>query len=252
MLAAFLLLAILFWLTLVFLNQYARHGQSQTVPNLIGISVNEANEMLENLNLELALMDSTYTPEEKPYTVLNQDPPAGSKVKSGRKIYLTINTANPPLTEIPGIELGTSYVSVKEVLSSKGILVGNITYKPFEYKDVFLDMMLHGEEKSVKPGTKVPKGSKVDIVLGNGLGDTKVLLPDLRTLTYEEAVNLIQLKELNLGAVVADGLISDTAAAYVFRQSPSYEPGKKINIGSMIDIWISQDERNPFEDNIQE
>lgn len=205
-------------------------------------------ELLDDLDLEYAVMDSTYNPDEKPLTVINQDPPADTKVKSGRKIYLTINAANPPMTEVPGIELGTSYVSVREILESRGLKVGNVSYKPFEYKDVFLEMMLSGENVPLLPGSKVPKGSKIDLVLGNGHGDTKVLLPDLRTLTYEEAVNLIQLKELSLGSIITSGTISDTASAFVYKQTPEYEPGRKINIGSMIDIWISQTEVNPFEE----
>lgn len=204
--------------------------------------------MLDELDLEYAVMDSTFDPNEKPLAIINQDPPADAKVKSGRKIYLTINSSNPPMTEVPGIELGTSYVSVREILESKGLKIGNVSYKPFEYKDVFLEMMQEGENEPLLAGTKVPKGTKIDLVLGNGHGDTRIPLPDLRTLTYEEALNLIQLKELNLGSVITEGTISDTTSAFVVKQNPKYEPGRNINIGSMIDIWISQEETNPFDE----
>lgn len=230
------------------MNQYSRHGESQTVPNLIGLQTDEAQKVLENLELEFAVMDSTYDPEQKPLSIINQEPPADSKVKSGRKIYLTVNMEHAPLTDVPTIELGTSYVSAKEILESKGLVIGNISYKPFEYKDVFLDMRLQAENRMLKPGEKIPKGSKIDIVLGSGQGDTEIDLPDFRTLTYDEAVNLIQLKELSLGTVMTKGLVSDTANAFVIQQTPEYEPGKKINIGSMVDIWISSENINPYED----
>ncbi len=102
-------------------------------------------------------------------------------------------------------------------------------------------MPLHGENKSLKPGSIIAKGSKIDLVLENGLGDTKITMPDLAGLTYIEAVNLIQLKELTLGTVITSGTISDTTDAFVFKQYPVAGNEKTINLGSMIDIWITED-----------
>lgn len=213
----------------------------------MGLTIAEAEEQLNSLNLDYAVMDSSYDPEEKPLSILNQDPAPDSKVKSGRKIYITVNMAQPPQTEVPNIELGTSYISVREILESKGLRIGEVIYKPFEYKDVFLDMHLKGESKTLQPGSKIPKGSKIDLVLGNGLGDTKVDLPDFTMLTYMEAVTLIQLKELSLGTVIATGTITDSTNAFVYRQDPAYEDGRQINLGSMVDIWISEEMITPDE-----
>ncbi|MEZ5013102.1 MAG: PASTA domain-containing protein [Chitinophagales bacterium] len=240
-LSAMVVFVIILWLVLLFVQRYSRHSESQTVPDLVGVTSAEAENTLQELDLEYAIMDSTYAPDQRPLAILNQDPPAGSKVKSGRKIYVTVNMAKPPDTEIPFIEIGTSYISVREILESHGLLIGNVTYKPFEYKDVFLDMRLQGEHKSLQSGSKIPKGSRIDIVLGNGLGDTKILIPDLRGLTYSEAVNLIQLKDLSLGSVIASGTITDTLDAFVVKQYPAALEDRYVNLGSMIDIWISDE-----------
>lgn len=240
--AALVVFVLLLWAMLFFLQEYSRHGESQTVPNLVGKTTLEAMEELNNLDLDYAVMDSTFDPDERPLTIINQDPIPDSKVKSGRKIYVTINMQQPPKTEIPNFELGTSYISVREILESHGLKVGRIIYKPFEYRDVFLDMQVSGQNKSLKPGTLVPKGTKVDLVLGNGLGDTKIAVPDLTGLTYIEAVNLIQLKELTLGTIVTSGTISDTMDAFVFKQFPQAANDKTVNLGSMIDLWITQED----------
>lgn len=232
---------LLVWGVLFFVQQYSRHGESQTVPDLIGKTTSEAMDALDNLDLEYAVMDSTFDPDERPLTILNQDPLPDSKVKSGRTIYVTVNMAEAPKTEIPRFEVGTSLVSVREILESHGLKVGEIIYKPFEYRDVFLDMRIHGERKSLKPGTRIPKGTKIDLVLGNGLGDTKIIIPDLRGLTYIEAVNLIQLKELSIGTVIVSGSIKDSADALVYRQFPMADMDRSVNLGSMIDIWITDD-----------
>ena len=229
------------WLTLLFLQSYSRHGESQTVPNVIGMTTLEAMQKLNSLDLEYAVMDSTYDPGKRPLSVINQDPIPDSKVKSGRKIYVTVNMANPPETEVPFIEIGTSLISVKEILESRGLRMGDIIYKPFEYRDVYLDMYLDGKSKSLKPGSKIAKGSRIDLVLGNGLGDTKITIPDFTGLTYQEAINLIQLKELSVGTVIATGTITDSLNAFVYKQYPESNDDRMLNIGSMVDIWISQE-----------
>ncbi|MBK7569577.1 MAG: PASTA domain-containing protein [Chitinophagales bacterium] len=239
--AALVLIVIILWLLLFIVQQYSRHGESQTVPDLKGKTTLEAMQELDNLDLEYAVMDSTYDSDERPMTIISQDPIPFSKVKSGRKIYVTVNMRQPPKTQIPTFEIGTSYISVREILESHGLKVGDIIYKPFEYRDVYLDMRMHGESRSLKPGSEIPKGSKIDLVLGNGLGDTKITIPDLSGLTYIEAVNLIQLKELTLGTVITSGTISDTTDAFVYKQYPEAGNERTINLGSMIDIWISED-----------
>ncbi len=227
------------WLTLKALQGYSRHGQSQTVPELSGLQTEDARQMLENAGLEYAVMDSTYQVEARPLSVISQDPPAGASVKEGRSVYVVINRKDPPPTEIPYIEEGTSYLSVVEILQSRGLKIGQVTYRPFQYKDVFLAMKVSGESQSLKPGTKVPKGTVVDLILGNGLGDTKVQVPDLRGLTFLEGRALIELKELNLGSVIPEGMIADTLDAFIIRQYPESGLDNYINMGSMIDLWIS-------------
>jgi len=241
MLAAVLIFVVLLWLTLLFLQQYSRHGESQTVPDITGMTTLEAMEKLNGLDLEYAVMDSTYEPEKRPLSIISQDPLPNSKVKSGRKIYVTVNMAKPPETELPNIEVGTSFISVREILESHGLRVGDIIYKPFEFRDVFLDMKLHGESKMLRPGAKVPKGSKIDLYMGNGLGDTRIAIPDFTGLTYQEAINLIQLKELTVGTIIATGTITDTLNAFVYKQYPASDELHTVNIGSMVDIWITQD-----------
>ncbi|HAE14629.1 MAG TPA: hypothetical protein DCG24_10370 [Bacteroidetes bacterium] len=227
------------WITLGLINRYSRHSESQTVPDLTGLPATEAERVLEQAGLKYAVMDSSYLQEATPLSIISQEPKPGSMVKEGRTIYAVVNRAAPPPTELPYIEQGTSYISVVEILQSRGLRIGNISYKPFQYKDVFLDMRVRGVNGTPKPGTKIPKGSIVDLVLGNGLGETRVEIPDLVGLSYLEASALIQLKELNVGTVVGDGAITDTMSAFIVRQYPAPYEGGTINMGSMVDIWIS-------------
>ena len=90
-----LLLAILvvfgiFKLTIWWLDSYTRHGESITVPDLSGYTLEQAERKLEAKDLHYFIMDSVDMPEEMPNTIVEQDPFPGDKVKRGRKIYVTV------------------------------------------------------------------------------------------------------------------------------------------------------------------
>ena len=69
------------------------HGENISVPNLIGMELNEINSFLYDRDLRYEILeDSSYSSEYSPFTVLQQNPSPGSKVKENRKIYLTINS----------------------------------------------------------------------------------------------------------------------------------------------------------------
>jgi eukaryotic-like serine/threonine-protein kinase len=51
-------------------------------------------------------------------------------------------------------------------LNAVGLNEGTITYKPYLGKDMVLEMQYNG--KKLKPGDKVLKSSKIDLVLGDG------------------------------------------------------------------------------------
>jgi hypothetical protein len=62
-------------------------------------------------------------------------------------------------------------------------------------------------------------------------------------LTYASARDLLQTSGISFGAVVLDPEVKDTAAAFVYRQSPerltSDRRANRIRPGQMIDIWLS-------------
>ena len=89
--------------TLFWLDAYTHHGQSYLVPNVKHKSVEQAQLLLQNQNMQSAVVDSTYVKELSPGIVLEQKPEAGMRVKEGRTVYLTINTHEVPRVRIPDI-----------------------------------------------------------------------------------------------------------------------------------------------------
>src|SRR5690606_2248155 len=114
---------------------------------------------------EAEVIDSLYLPDMRGGEVVDQQPPADSKVKKGRKIYLTIARYRAPMVKMPNIIDQTLPLALAK-LSSYGLNVGEITYKPSECTDCVIEALINS--KSVSSGKTINKGAKIDLVVGGG------------------------------------------------------------------------------------
>ncbi|MCB0442685.1 MAG: PASTA domain-containing protein [Flavobacterium sp.] len=163
---AFVIVAILAFVFFNMLSFITNHGQEITVPNLSKLSVEQAETKLENLELDYVLLDTLDYQEEFPkFSVVEQEPKTGSKVKANRKVYLKINAAGYAYVTLPDL-IEKTYRQAEPTLKSIGLEVGTVTYKPYLGKDMVLEMKHKGV--AVKPGSKIMKTSKIDLVLGDG------------------------------------------------------------------------------------
>jgi beta-lactam-binding protein with PASTA domain len=161
-------------------------------------------------------------------------------VKKNRTVYLTINRAVPPTIEMPNLE-GMSYRTAQLVLKQYNLKVKDTVFRPDFAKNSVLEQQYNDER--IKPGTRIAMGSGITLVLGSGLGQDEFNVPDLYSLSYSEALMLLQTTGLSAGAVVPDPDVKDTSNAYVYRQSPerfTYDNRyNRIRPGQTIDLWLS-------------
>jgi beta-lactam-binding protein with PASTA domain len=153
-------------LLLQYIKFSTNHGEEITVPSVAKLTVEQAEEKLDAADLEYVLLDTTdYNPDYPKFSVVKQDPLAGAKVKAGRKIYIKINSSGFTAVRIPNL-IEQTLRQAEPSLKSIGLEVGEITYKPYIGKDMVLEMSQNGKE--LKPGDKVLKSSKIDLVVGDG------------------------------------------------------------------------------------
>ncbi len=222
-----------------------KHGETIKVPSLIGQNIQKVRQQLSSSSFQIAIEDSAYTDTLPPFAVVDQKPKGNSIVKTGRTVYLTVNKKQAPLTIMPDLKDFT-FRSALMTLQNQKLKLGDTLYKPDIAKNAVLEQLY--KNKPIKAGTKIPEGSHITLVLGNGLGNVANNVPDLVGLTYIQAVDLISASDLNLGVVLTRGEITDTANAYIFNQNPAThdQTGEinKIREGAFIDLWISQNNPN--------
>jgi beta-lactam-binding protein with PASTA domain len=206
----------------------------------MNLQLTEAEKVLKAQGFDIEIQDSIYSDTAAPLSVLRQFPEADAVVKANRTVYLTINRAIAPSIEMPNLE-GMSFRTAQIVLKQYGLKLKDTVFRPDFAKNSVLEQQYN--EERIKPGTKIAMGSSIVLVLGSGLGQDEFNVPDLFSLTYAEALMLLQSTGLSAGAVVPDPDIRDTTNAYVYRQSPerlTYDQRlNRIRPGQTIDLWLS-------------
>ena len=166
---AFLALAIVVgftFLVIQFLDFRTNHGQEIKVPDLAKMKLEIAEEKLNELDLEVFLLDTVeFNADFPPFTILEQDPKAGSLVKDGRKVYVKLNAGEFTDITIPEFKDKT-FRQISATIKSLTLKEGKVTYKPHIAKDVVLQIYQNG--RRLRAGDKVKKNSVLDFVLGDG------------------------------------------------------------------------------------
>lgn len=159
-------IVVLSFIILRWLSFTTNHGEFETVPELKGKSLSVATIELEEHNLIMEIQDSaSYNPDFPKFSVIGQDPVAGSKVKEDRKIYITVNPSGYRKITVPDLKEKT-YRQAKPTLEALGFKVGKLTYVDNIAKDLVLKVQYKGVD--IRPGQKLPKTTAIDLVLGNG------------------------------------------------------------------------------------
>ncbi|MBG50666.1 MAG: penicillin-binding protein [Pseudozobellia sp.] len=163
---AILVTIILVFLVLRYLDNTTNHGEFVEVPDFSKMSVPEMRKAVEEASLRYEVLDSAnYNPEYPRFSIIEQNPPAGNKVKENRKIYFTVNPSGYKKVSIPNI-IQVTQRNATSMLRAVGLDIQRVTYIDELGKDMVYHIKYKG--KYVKPGDKLPKTSKIELVCGNG------------------------------------------------------------------------------------
>jgi len=168
-LVAMLLVVIIALLVLqICLRSCTHHGEKIVVPNLSGITIEQAQRALDALKLHIEVSDTAYEDGMPRGTIVRQTPVGGHAVKEGRCIYVTVNAMDALPVEIPDVVNNMSYQEARMTLEGKKFVLTEPKYISGE-EDWVYDLLWNG--RHVESGDKLPKGSRLTLVVGNGNAD---------------------------------------------------------------------------------
>lgn len=156
-------LTIVLWILFKLLGVYTHHGETAEVPDFKGKTIAELDKFVSDKNVGYTIIDSVYSPEEKPGIVIKQDPEAKSLVKHNRMIYLYVTSTQAPQMAMPKL-VDRSTRQALFMIESYGLKVGKITEVAGDCKGCVLKQFFNGKE--IVPGDAIKKGSKIDLTVG--------------------------------------------------------------------------------------
>lgn len=163
---ALLVLIIIIFLVLGYLKSTTNHGEFVEVPDFSKKSVMEMRKSIEQAGLRYEVLDSAnYNPDYPRFSIIEQNPAAGSKVKENRKVYFTVNPSGYKKVTVPQI-IQVTKRNASSMLKAVGLDVQRVTYIDELGKDMVYRIKFKG--KDIKPGDKLPKTSKIELICGNG------------------------------------------------------------------------------------
>ncbi|MEK6781578.1 MAG: PASTA domain-containing protein [Bacteroidota bacterium] len=219
----------------VYLPNATNHGETVTVPNLKGIPIEELQSILTQQKLRYELNDSAYSSDFPPLTVVRQFPKEGSFVKEGRKIYISINRVSPPTVPIPDL-VDRSRINAEVVLKSNELKRGRILFEPSPFLNLVRELRYKG--KPIAVGVRVPKGSVIDLVVGDGNGSADFTIGSLIGDSYEHALYKISGWNLHLGDVeIPEGVDTTGIVPFVYKQLPL--SGDSVRVGDPVTLWLA-------------
>ena len=242
LLAAVLIAVALLVGAIVFLNVFTKHNQELTVPDLSNMTVEEAQVQAELHDMVINVTDSVYVKRMKRGAVYRQNPAPGSKVKSGRRIALTINAVNAKKITMPNL-VGFSMRQAKAELLSRGLVLGRLIYVKDMATNNVLRQLQQGQE--IEPGTMIESESIIDLEVGlNGM-DFATYVPDVIGLKCISAVDAVHDNSLNIKKLRFDSSVKDyddSLNAMVYRQTPEASDSIHVKMGADVTLFLTVDQ----------
>lgn len=241
LLAAVAIVAVLVVGASFLLKGLTRHNEEIQVPDFSNMTVSEARTAAAAHKVRIDVTDSVYKKRMARGTVFRQVPAAGSHVKKGRRIALTINSVLPKQITMPNL-VGYSMRQAKAELLSRGLSLGKLIY----VEDIATNNVLKQiyRNREIKPGTPVESESPIDLVVGLSNMDNTTYIPVLYRMKYLSAVDALHNSSLNIKSIEFDATVksyNDTLNAFVYRQDPDTSSVTPCLMGTEVALYFTLD-----------
>ena len=232
---------------MIFLNVATMHGRVLVVPDFTNMSIAEAESLAEASQVRIDVVDSLYVKRMEKGHIYRQNPKAGSQVKKGRRILITINAMNAKKVDMPDL-IGFSMRQATAELQSRGLVLGNLIYQQDMATDNVLAQRCGG--RPIAPEVKVETGTVIDLVVGLNEDDNQAMVPDVFGLKCLTATDAVHGNSLNVRTIYDSSVkdYNDSLMAVVYKQVPQAQTNELK--GSQVTMYLTIDEEKVMKEKI--
>lgn len=226
------------------LNWGTRHGNVIEVPNLLGMTIEEARHEARNKDLNIIVRDSIFDVNLPGGMVVDQLPRTSSvrdvTVKPGRKIYVTINAFNRRMVDVPYVAKQTLRQALNQ-LERAGLTVEEIIYEAdLTSTDYVLAQTIEGHDVRPTSSIKAAVGTGVTLRVSYRREEQYTVAPRLVGLTLQQAKSSLWDSGLNIGNIVYDESVEDIIARRTARVYMQSKPlGSGVRRGSEVTLHLT-------------
>lgn len=225
---------LLFFILIVIMNLvvmplYTKRGFEVELVDVTEMSYDDARDMLKRKGFQIVHDTTTYHATYPESTVIAQNPAPYSKVKRGRRIYVTLSGGERTV-EVPKV-IGSSERDAVFAIRGAGLKIGETYY---DYSNYYPAGTV--SKQSIAAGVDTTDQSFIDITISLGRVPSQFIVPDVVGKSYDAAKKQLWKSGLDVGTVtyqVHKMLIPYTVI------SQSIEPGSKVKQGKAVNLVVS-------------
>ena len=217
-----------------------RHSARRTVPDFVGLQLNDAEYFAGRRDLQIIVNDSLHVSAYPGGVVLDQLPKGGVVVKPGRKVYVTINSSRQRMVAVPYVA-GLSLRQAKNMLETAGLTIDHLEYAEDIATNYVLAEFINGEEVLEESELQAEMGSGVVLRVGVSATDTATVAPQVLGRSLFEAKSRLWESGLNIGEIVfEEGMPAlERNRAKVYQQSVL--PTEVVAYGARVSLHLTLD-----------
>ncbi|MDO9513632.1 MAG: PASTA domain-containing protein [Elusimicrobiota bacterium] len=208
-------------------------SRAVVTPDVTGLNIAEAMDMLQAKGLEAYKEKDSASDETIPAgSVVRQNPVAGSVVRAGRKVRMTLSEGGN-LIYVPDI-CGKAMSEAEILLTRTGLTVGNVT--GIYSDETQIDLIITQEPL---PGQIVKPAAMIDIVMSKGPASLMgfLVMPYFVGKSSSDASSYLH--EMGFEVAETEEVINNNITpGSIIKQEPA--PGDMLSGDSLIKFYISQ------------
>ena len=191
------------------------------VPELVDVPRNDAIRELEGLGFSVSVMEEP-NPDIKRGNVISTNPAAGSELKRGTQITLTVSSGKE-MTDVPDVTNLTTEEAVEE-LQNAGLELNPSVRR--ETSDNIPEGVILAQQPA--GGTQIAKGSRITITVSSG--PRMVQVPSLVGLNVEQATATLSSLQLRSTVTSVDSAKPEGEVLAVAGENTDVETGTTVEL----------------------
>ena len=205
------------------------HGRQESMPKLVGLSLDTAQRITSGLDLVIIVEDKVYSTQYPANEIAQQMPPSGTPLKMGQHVHVLVSLG-PPQLVVPNL-MGDSVRAARITAIQRGLTVGDVSVLPWPGDP---DQVV---AQDPPPATKEVRTPTVNLLVSGGAEPPAFLCPRFIGQPIADVRKILEKNGFKIGNV-STVATNGASQGIILTQSPP--PGSKIGSDAVFSFQVTQ------------